>query len=348
MRGGIPVSENIVLIDWLCFTTKDTDLQKMISWLGLGSVGFVDCKGHYGYKRALEFGGIWIMYDGSEDQGICIEMSGQGCRQYETSGLYDLAWLCGFLARHSDKYHITRLDVAFDDVDHEGNGLLDLSVIDRLAREDLYVSRFRSKSGQWSGKHSNGDDTSPLALSVYFGSAQSDTRFRIYDKSLERGGLDYHWTRFEMQLRDKSALNFLLDKHSVGEKFYGVINNNLRFIEPNATDSNRRRWGSPKWWTEFLQSTLKISVFTKKDVEYNMSKLEHYVFDQAGKSVYTYIKCKGLVEFNRHITEFMEGKELNDNQRRLIAECALENEQKLLKYYQKKPKGNISLHPKKG
>lgn len=334
-------TENIILIDWLCFTTKDTDVEKMIRFLGLERLNFVECGGYYGYKTAKQFGGIWIMYDGgrNENAGLCVEMSGQGCRQYETSGLYSLAFLCDFLAKHSDTYHITRLDVAFDDVDHEGRGLLNMKDIEYYAREDLYVSRFRSKSAEWSSKHSDTDDKYPLAYSVYFGSAQSNTRFRLYDKALERGGLDYHWTRFEIQLRQESCLPFLLDEHNIGEKFYGLINNNLRFVMRSPFDSNRRRWRSPLWWEDFLQSALKISVFTKKNVDYNMSKLENYLFGQAGKSLYTFLCCKGSSELIRYIKESMTDKELNDNQLKLIAEYADEKEQKLSRYYKNQPKG---------
>ena len=340
-------TENIVLIDWLCFTTKKMDVDRVIRFLGLEKLGFVDCSGHYGYKSAKQFGGIWIMSEGREDMGICVEMSGQGCRQYETSGLYSLEYLASFLAKCPDDYHITRLDVAFDDIDHDGGGLLDMVLIDEFARSDLYISRFRSKSGQWSGKHSDGDPSGPLALSVYFGSPQSNTRFRIYDKSLERGGLDYHWTRFELQLRGNSPSAFLINSLPVGKKFFGLINNNLRFIVP-CGDSNRRRWNSPEWWTAFLQSVQKISVYSKKFIDYNMSKLERYVFDQAGKSIYTYIKCKGFAAFIQYLNEFMEDKDLNDNQLRLINEYATLNEQKLLKYYQSKPKGKLSYRPDKG
>lgn len=345
--------DNIILIDWFCFTTKAfDDINDVVSWLGLTDVAWADTKGHYGYKSAKSFGGMWIMYDGREDMGICVEMSGQGCRQYETSGVYDLDCLVHLVAQSPDVYHITRLDVAFDDVDKEGDGLLDMSVIDNASRTDMYISKFRSKSGEWSGKHSANDIPNPLALSVYFGSAQSNVRFRIYDKALERGGLDYHWTRFELQLRDKAALAFLSDIAPVGIKYYGLINNNLRFIVPNDTDSNRRRWESPEWWTRFLQTTQKISVYTKKEVDYNMSRLEHYVFDQAGKSIYTYIKCKGLMAFWQYMLEYIEGKDLNDNQLKLIDEYATINEQKLLKYYRNQPTGRLShyhlKHPDKG
>lgn len=339
------MTENIILIDWLTFTCKHMDYKQMIHFLGLEKLNFTDTHGLNGYKSSKAFGGIRVMYDGfKEDMGVCVLMSGQGCRQYETSGQHSLDWLAHFLAKNSDKYNITRLDVAFDDIDHEGDGFLDMNIIDNLARADMYVSRFRSKSGQWSGKHSEDGPSEPLALSVYFGSAKSDVRFRLYDKSKERGGLDYHWTRFEIQLRDNAALNFLKDPHTIGEKFYGVINNNLRFVVRNYTDINRWRWNSPKWWTDFLQSTLKISVFTKKDVEYNMSRLEHFVFDQAGKSIYTYIKCKGFMEFYNYLRDFIKDKQLNDNQLKLIAEWAATKEERELF---KKPKGTKN-HPEQG
>lgn len=343
------MTENIILIDWLTFTCKHMNPEQMIAFLGLREADFKACRGFNGYKTAKFFGGITVLSDGhvdkyGNDMGICVNMSGQGCRQYETSGQYSLDWLVHFLAKNSDKYNITRLDVAFDDIDHDGDGLLDMSVIEELARSDVYVSRFRCKSGEWSAKHSEDAFAPPLAISVYFGSPRSDLRFRLYDKSKERGGLDYHWTRFEIQFRNNAALNFINDTHEVGEKFYGVINNNLRFVVPELLDTNRRRWDSPKWWTDFLQSTLKISVFTKKDVEYNMSRLEHFVFDQAGKSIYTYIKCKGFMEFYNYLKDFIKDKELNDNQLKLISEWAATKEERELF---KKPKGTTN-RPEQG
>ena len=343
------MTENIILIDWLTFTCKHMDYKQMIHFLGLEKLNFTDIRGFNGYKSAKFFGGISILFDGhtddkGNDMGICVNMSGQGCRQFETSGKFSLDWLVSFLAKNSDKYHISRLDAAFDDIDHEGDGLLDMSVIEELSRSDVYVSRFRRKSGEWSAKHSEDAFAPQLAISVYFGSPRSDLRFRLYDKSKERGGLDYHWTRFEIQFRNDAALNFLNDPHDVGEKFYGVINNNLRFVVPDPLDTNRRRWDSPKWWTDFLQSTLKISVFTKKDVEYNMSRLEHFVFDQAGKSIYTYIKCKGFMEFYNYLRDFIKDKQLNDNQLKLISEWAATKEERELF---KKPKGTTN-RPEQG
>lgn len=311
------MDENIILIDWLCFTVKNVSPETIISWLGLNGIEWILGKGHYGYSSSYFFGGMWVLFEGREDMGICVEFSGQGCRQYETCGNRPLEALIRDVL-YFDTANITRLDVAFDDIDKNGNGLLDVHKIERLARHDRYISKFGTRSGEWSGKHSEDGEKNPLAYSVYFGSPRSDVRFRIYDKSLERGGLDYHWVRFELQLRRDAAVNFIKSEGTVGYKYCGVINNYLRFIVPNKNDSNRRRWASPEWWTKFLAHTEKISVFTKKDVDYNLTRLERYVFDQAGNSIRTYIQCVGWVNFWAMIRN--QDKDLNPMQQKLVDE----------------------------
>ena len=328
------MSENIILVDWFSFTLKELDVQTIIGWLGLNSIDWIDCTGHYGYHSAKFYGGMWILYDGREDMGICIEFSGQGCRQYETSGNRPLHQLVNDVAAIATA-NITRLDIAFDDVDHEGSGLLDVQKIERLARHDRYISKFGTRSGEWSGKHSDGAEKDPLAYSVYFGSSRSDVRFRIYDKSQERGGLDYHWVRFEIQLRRQAALNFIKQDGSIGHKFYSVINNYLRFIVPSKTDTNRRRWASPEWWVKFLAHTEKISVFTRKDVDYNLLRLERYLIEQAGNSIVTYIKCVGWFKFREMLNA--REQELNPNQLKLVNEYNQITEDKISEYYSKRP-----------
>ena len=332
--GVFSMTENIILVDWFSFTVKEFDLRELIGWLGLSNIDWIDCKGHYGYSSGKFYGGMWILYDGRDDMGICVEFSGQGCRQYETSGNRPLHQLVNDVSNIPSS-NITRLDVAFDDIDHDGSGLLDVQKIERLARLDRYISKFGSRSGEWSGKHSDGDDKNPLAYSVYFGSARSDVRFRIYDKSQERGGLDYHWVRYEIQLRRQAAFNFIKLDGTIGHKFYGVINNYLRFITPNKSDSNRRRWASPEWWTKFLAHTEKISVFTRKDVDYNLSRLERYVMQQAGNSIVTYINCVGWFKF-REVLNSRE-QELNPNQLKLVDEYKQLISDKTDEYYKKHP-----------
>lgn len=328
------MDENIILIDWLTFSVKDMDYVSVISWLGLSDVDWEQKGGRRGYSSSKLFGKIWIMYDGREDMGVCIDMSGQGCRQYETSGNRSLESLVTEVSK-MENANITRLDIAYDDIDKNGDGLLNVCKIERLVRIDRYISKFGKKSGEWSGKHNDGSEKAPLAYSVYFGSPQSHVRFRIYDKAMERGGLDYHWVRFEIQFRDEQAYNFITTPGKIGFKFSGVINNYLRFITPNKNDTNRRRWASPDWWTNFLSHTEKISVFTKKDVEYNLDKVQRYVLDQAGNSIKTLISCVGWMKF----LELINGldKELNPNQQKLIAEYKEIMDEKTREFWDKNP-----------
>lgn len=338
------MTDNIILVDWLTFSIRGEQLPTaaaVIDMLGLTGAGFLSRNGHYGYRSAVYFGGIWIMYDGRDDMGICVEMSGQGCRQFETSSVISFAQLFDVLVSGSDRnlpicYNITRLDVAYDDIDHDGSGLLDIVKICKSAYQGRYISKFAQSMPQvdcvvdQSGKVDR-------AHTCYFGSPKSEVRIRFYDKAQERGGLGYHWVRCELQLRDERAYNFLVCKDTWGNRFFGVLNNYLRFVTPNKHDSNRRRWASPKWWTEFLQSLDKISIYTAKGVDYNLTRLEHYIIEQCGNSIDTFIQCVGMLKFQQLLKH--RDSYLNANQQALVIECQAARDKQLKDYWERNPWG---------
>lgn len=279
------------------------------------------------------------MWDGHrEDMGICVEMSGQGCRQFETSSCISFSQLFEKVIASAEQFHVTRLDVAYDDIDktENGKGLLDIFKICKFAYTGRYISKF-SKSHPEVDVDTDQHGNCVRAHSCYFGSPKSELRIRFYDKAQERGGLDYHWVRCELQLRRERAFAFLSLKESWGDRFFGVLNNYLRFIVPSKTDTNRRRAPSPAWWDNFLQSLDKISLYTPKGVDYNLTKLERYVFNQAGNSIETYIQCVGFMKFRemlKHRDSF-----LNANQQALIDEYNHINDEKLKELWNKHPWG---------
>lgn len=332
------MTENIILIDWFTFTIRGDlpDLKEVISFLGLTSANFVERNGHYGYRSALYLGGIWIMYDGRDGMGLCVEMSGQGCRQFETSSLISFAELFEKVTANLERYHVTRLDVAFDDIDKEGSGLLDIVKICKSAYQGRYISKF-SKSHPEVECVTDEKGHVTRAHSCYFGAPSSEVRIRFYDKAQERGGLDYHWVRCELQLRDEKALAYLQQKVCWGERFYGVLNNYLRFIIPNKSDTNRRRWSSPSWWEKFLLYCNRISLYTAKGVDYNLTRLERYIIDQCGNSIETYIKCVGELKFKEMLKH--RDSYLNANQQALVFEYQNIRQQQLNEYRQRHPWG---------
>ena len=138
-----------------------------------------------------------------------------------------------------------------------------------------------------------------VGYTIDCGSRKSNIKFRIYDKSYERGfrGEEHFtWNRFEIQMRNDRAFNFinLLDEDNVGKIFTGVIINYLRVVKPNKSDSNKRRWQTKKWFSDFINNAERVSLFTKCEEDYNICKLEDFVYRHCGNGIDTLIEIKGL------------------------------------------------------
>lgn len=274
--------DHLILYDWFSFTAKHHSVESMVKLLGLDLDQFEMLPGVRGYESRLYFDGINIHAGRREE--IWCEMSGQGCRAFESYGSGN--WEALFSEVLADaEYNITRLDVAFDD----HIGIFDLEHMVREMDAGNYVSRMKS----WEYTKSN------KGITLYHGSASSNVRFRIYDKAAERNREDEgHWVRFEMVLRDGNARRFLdlLVLQQVGEVFAKTVNNYLRYVEP-GDDTNKSRWETASWWYNFISVTEKISLYEKPGVEYNIDNLEKYVVDQAGAATAAYVKIVGLDSF---------------------------------------------------
>lgn len=291
--------ENKFLVDWLSFTSKiDSDFS-IFEVLGLTEIKdfFQPIYGFQGYRQRLYFDGISIHYDHPKNDGVWVEMSGQGCRNFETYSKTSFVELFDTILYNQDKedYHVTRLDVAYDDFSH----VIPLKKLSKQVLDLHFVSKFSPKSctvTQAAGRQ---------GITVDLGSRKSDLKFRIYDKAFERGYFeeiekhDFSWVRWECQLRDDRASNFMrqaLDQ-SIGEVFKGVLFNYFRVVDVNLSDTNKRRWNISKWFLKFIGEVEKISLFTRCETDYNLYKCERYVYSQAGNAIDTLIKIKGVDNF---------------------------------------------------
>lgn len=161
---------------------------------------------------------------------------------------------------------VTRLDVAYDDIDHEGNGILDIKKIARYTMHQRFVTKWGG--GMIVDKFKINGNYEPMihALTVQFGSKKSKILLRIYDKAQERGGFDYHWIRAELQFNGERAAGFikklLETQNSVGELYAGVLKNYLRFIKLDHT--RKERCTTVGWWEQFLDNAEKIKIFSPK------------------------------------------------------------------------------------
>lgn len=321
--------ENCIIIDWLtfsCFMSFD-DLKKL---LGLDSRQWKLEKGsRLFYAERWVCGSISIHCTPCEvvhdscgqltskakkyNLGSCVEMSGQGCREYETFGRGDWTFLLAFIYKSCIdpklQFNISRLDLAYDDF----SGILDIQKIAMQAWNMEFTSKLSRVSVI---SDMSKQDENVRGISITHGSKSSNTFMRIYDKRVERNRLDLeHWVRWEIQLRSESAFGALRvafeesENMPLGSFFGGLI---LQYVQyrDRGTDSNKSRWNYSEWYLDFVSTLDKISIWTKKDVEYNKQRMERYAYHQNHNHTLTLIQADGIVNYLRALHAAALGEEL--------------------------------------
>ena len=286
-----------VLVDWLTFSVKEKDPAIVIAeYLGLGPELFQDAGyGLLGYNRVLRFSDICVCYEGREnsffkDMGVCVSMSGNGCRTFETmsklareKGTSPFPALFQHLTA-DESANVSRIDIACDD----HSGFLDMDRIVEKVQANELNSRMTKRSVvvSYDGTQRNGS-------TVYIGAPSSDFRVRIYDKALEEG-VDGHWVRVEMVMRQKNANAFVeqaVNASSIGKLAAQVVNDKLAFIERD--DSNITRCTICSWWQAFVDEVEAVRLVARCVVQHSVERIESWVDTQIGPSLAIIVRTLG-------------------------------------------------------
>lgn len=282
--------ENLILFDWLTFTSHSDSPESIMETLGLKDVPWQKMeKGRNGYRQRFFFENISILFDGADNMGVCVDMSGTGCRAFETYSSINWEELMQILYFNSGDYNVTRLDMAFDD----HTGILDIDVLQDDTDDHMYVS----KSKKWEV------DYGSEGITIYHGSPKSNMYIRIYDKAAERKLEDVHWIRVELQMRDEIATGFIdgLMKQPVGIQFRGVLHNYLRYVRDPGTDVNMSRWPMADYWEQLLEGMQRIRCWSAPGVEYNEFTLSNFVINQVGNALDCYLRIFGMEDLIREL-----------------------------------------------
>ena len=240
--------------------------------------------------------------------GINIEMKGSGCRFFEKRcnddpDCYRILFGKLLMKVHDGaSFKVCRVDYAMDDKvrkgEYDGTGqpkkpMLDLDLIQAIIdnkcdiennndevspdNSEIFSSLYRSFNPTISTQKLKYYDTNTNTFesgyfkgkTVYFGSHQSSSFCKFYDKFVEQhvqhqNDLQYlrdelsqltHWVRFEMTFKDDVAMKIINsylnmdDKHF--SKFLSVtINSYLRFLV--FDDSTITRCSLSPWWSDFI------------------------------------------------------------------------------------------------
>ena len=303
--------ENSYLIDWLSFTVKLGDPLEVIEKVGLSGLDFQLVESaRYGYNRNYTVDGlINVMFsDKRSDMGVHVEMTGQGVRKYET-----LMEVSGFTWWQVFEYlrsfvNFSRIDLALD----EYEGLVDFNDIIGKINRGEHVGRCRTFK-VIAGRNSKGEH---IGTTIYMGSNKSDIMLRVYEKNYERQQKGYAvdadiWNRWELVLKHEKANDFVTqlveNGCSYGGLFKSILADLIRFVEPSATDSNKRRWEKSPWWEKFLEGIEPLQL-KGKEYQPTLAKTLSWV----EKSTLTAIK--GLSEIaSKENIDFMEVLEKSDS-----------------------------------
>lgn len=319
-----------VLIDWLTFSIKSIQepAQVIQKFLGLDPALFQEAPyGLMGYQRVLRFGDIQVLYEPREneyfrDMGVCVSMSGNGCRAFETmsrltikgakdtQGTASTAFPTLFqLLAAEPSANISRVDIACDD--REGH--LSMADIVRKVQDNEINSRM-SKRTLYLGY----DGTRRSGTTVYIGAESSAFRVRIYDKALEQGESG-HWVRVELVMRGENAQAFgqqLTNAESVGRLATQVINDKLSFIERD--DINITRCTVCPWWRAFVDELESVRLVARETVQHGVEHIASWVEAQVGPSLAILFQTMGFPKIFELAVE--AGSRLSDKQRFLIAD----------------------------
>lgn len=313
-------NQNVFLIDWLTVTFHDQTVSNVKHLLGLdgADIPWQERRAFaHGYPVTTYWDHIAIRWGADDekfytddpdkkaadkvryDMGICLDMSGQGCRAFEQYGAGDWLKLLQAICDHAGKINVTRLDLAYDD----HIGLLDIYRIERDRQDRNFVCKARKTSAV----HSDDLDDDIQGLTVEMGTKKSKVMLRIYNKAAERG-YDHtkHWIRVELQLRDDRALAAvaeILKEQNIGYTTSGIIRNYCTFRTPSA-DTNKCRWPIADYWENILMNMEKIRIVITPGEPYNYRKTEEHMLNQYGQAFIAYYRMHG--EVNSFLRECMK------------------------------------------
>lgn len=256
-----------VLADWLTFAKTDAEptiegaRQVIADVLQLDPALFEETHGVNGYFKALEYEHILVCYEPfGFAKGVCVVMSGQGCRTYESlGGSFEALRHTIYTDPH---INLTRWDIAVDVKDNQFTMETLVNALDdgglRSHCQDIKV-------------HVSYNGRKKAGITVYIGSRRSDYFIRIYDKAKEVYDPNTEpelyntpWIRVELVLKKQYATNALTqmeNRDDIGQFVAEAINGHMAFI--NQDDSNISRCSLKSWWADFLQTLETVKLWSK-------------------------------------------------------------------------------------
>lgn len=247
------------LTDWVSYTYPiEIKVNQVLDTFENNEFVHID-RGAMGYRQSYKCGGTTIYYDGAENMGVHVVISGTGIREMEARGINIIPWC---KTRFIEGCKFTRLDIAIDD-------RTETITVSKIVKE-LESGNVSGRYKVWTPIRSyrrtkNGNELINEGVSI--GSRKSETYIRIYNKAKEQKQ-EEPWTRLEVEFKGDKANEAIIQMIASDEEInyiVRVVRGIIEVKEPSL-DSNRSRRKVAGWWEEFLGYVEKLRITVKPSV----------------------------------------------------------------------------------
>lgn len=305
---------NTVCVDWFAVTIKPIEIDpiKVVQDV-IENILRMDVKkfvfqnfGINKYNCHFVCGGIKVYYSQnertgllSEKMGVFIQMTGEGCRQYEEYMNNNINnWVALVNRFIQQRGNFTRIDVANDIYDNS----LDVQQIYEYCKKGLCISASKKYEYHETGILVSGQR---VGETVNIGAKGSDgQQLGIYNKLMERKEQGQSlqnkktWIRVELRLFGKRSNEFaklMATKKPLKDLYFEVVHSSYRFVVDDrySADKNKRRRPTVQWWLNYIATKQKTSLKYTRDKP-TLKDTEQYLDKQVKKSLAKVYKAKEL------------------------------------------------------
>ncbi len=328
-KGETNDLQQFIVIDWFQFTILFSNYQfdsktgELISFQSIDSIVYKyfyllfhlhkqdiikEDGGINGYTTTFSYNNIYAYINYSKPElGINFKLSGSGCRDFEDLGMN---WYSLFKGLNLLSVNYNRIDIAIDDFTCK---YFTLSKLRNCVRKGRVVSKFLTSLELTKRVIS---DASICGSTLQFGSKASNIQITFYDKLLERQSSNViitkdikFWTRCEVRFRHeraKEVVNLLSKDIRLNPLVKSILSDYIRFLDYDSNDTNKSRWNTCKWWSDYLENLddINLSVIS---VEHSITKKKAWLDRSVAKSqLLVYLSTLDNLELDDHSSDFIK------------------------------------------
>lgn len=303
--------------DWvrIRFRTNDWELIAR-EYLGIDPDFFIyKHTGKFGYVASYVFGAIQILESKKGDnRGVLVEMSGQGCRNYEAVlDERSETWIDFFLrCEQFGDMSYCRIDHCLDDK----VGIVSIPELIKKVQKGHFKTKFRST--RWISEQQLKEKVDEGAT-LYLGSRTGTIHFAFYEKDYEQAkklkepieNMEVK-NRYEVRLMNERADKFIKEYLSCSDPSLLIRSLLDQYVTFYDYDKYSKSMVESKAWRELLQNTVNID-FRMEPEPPSFQKSIRWMKYQGAKTLKK-LRALGIYTNHDYIEEMIDEAELTDDE----------------------------------